>query len=42
MQPNRTMYLGACISIMVGYDFFYEERTKLNVFLQEVVKNGGK
>ena len=42
MQPNRTLYRGAGISIMDGYDFYYEEETKVNVFLQEVVKNKGE
>ena len=35
MQPNRTMYCGAGIYIMDGYDFYYEAKTKVNVFLQE-------
>ena len=35
MQPNLTLYLGAGIYIVAGYEFFYEARTKVNGFLQE-------
>ena len=34
-QPNRILYWGACIYIMDDYDFYYEAKTKVNVFLQE-------
>ena len=27
---------------MDGYDFYYKAKTKVNVFLQDVVKNKGK
>ena len=32
IQPNRTLYRGAGIYIMNGYDFYYEAKTKVNVF----------
>ena len=35
MQPNRTLYGGAGIYIMDGYDVYYEAKTKVNVFLQD-------
>ena len=34
-QPNRTLYWGTGIYIMDDYDFYYEAKTKVNVFLQE-------
>ena len=34
-QPNRTLYWCAGIYIMDDYDFYYEAKTKVNVFLQE-------
>ena len=35
VQPNRTLYRGADIYIKDGYDFYYEAKTKIYVFLQE-------
>ena len=35
MQTNCTLYRGAGIYIVDGNDFYYEARTKVNVFLQE-------
>ena len=35
MQPYRTLYGGAGIYIMDGYDPYYEGKTTVNRFLQE-------
>ena len=34
-STNRTLYRGAGIYIMDGYDFYHEAKTKIYVFLQE-------
>ena len=35
IQTNRTLYWGAGIYIMDGNEFYYEARTKVNVYIQE-------